>query len=185
MWTLQLTWKLLIAHLQLDGLYQPNARLAARMVTHRMATCLPSQAGLHEVWGGVKPDVARDAHARAIGETVDSCLQEAGVHPQDLTAVAVTVGPGLALCLLVGAPSGPCSGTCACGVLQASRFRKGPARLARLLQPFLYILCRLNSTSTLTLFRQLSSFPWHQQLSEVQQQQPWLKEQNLFLFCRP
>jgi N6-L-threonylcarbamoyladenine synthase len=59
------------------------------------------QAGLHEVWGGVKPDVARDAHAAAITGTVDGCLEDAGVKPQDLTAVAVTVGPGLSICLQV------------------------------------------------------------------------------------
>jgi hypothetical protein len=63
---------------------------------------LPLQAGLHEVWGGVKPDVARDAHAAAITGTVDGCLEDAGVKPQDLTAVAVTVGPGLSICLQVG-----------------------------------------------------------------------------------
>eukprot|EP00967_Tisochrysis_lutea_P019192 scaffold21774_cov18-Tisochrysis_lutea.AAC.3 len=57
------------------------------------------QAGLHEQYGGVKPDVARDAHAAAICSTVDGCLQDAGISAADLTAVAVTVGPGLSLCL--------------------------------------------------------------------------------------
>jgi hypothetical protein len=46
--------------------------------------------------------VARDAHAAAITSTVDAALEEAGVTPQQLTAVAVTVGPGLSLCLQVG-----------------------------------------------------------------------------------
>lgn len=59
------------------------------------------QAGLHEQFGGIKPDVARDAHARAIHDTVSGCLKEAGVEPGQLTAVAVTVGPGLSLCLQV------------------------------------------------------------------------------------
>ena len=59
------------------------------------------QAGLHEQYGGVKPDVARDAHASAIQQTIESCLEEAGIKPEDLTAVAVTVGPGLSLCLQV------------------------------------------------------------------------------------
>ncbi|KAJ9518694.1 hypothetical protein QJQ45_018726 [Haematococcus lacustris] len=63
---------------------------------------IASQVGLHEVWGGVKPDVARDAHAAAITATVDDCLAAAGVAPHQLTAVAVTVGPGLSLCLQVG-----------------------------------------------------------------------------------
>lgn len=69
-----------------------------RVLAHRIA----SQAGLHEQYGGVKPDVARDAHAAAIKDTVDGCLAEAGIKPEQLSAVAVTVGPGLSLCLQVG-----------------------------------------------------------------------------------
>jgi len=68
------------------------------VLAHKIA----SQAGLHEQYGGVKPDVARDAHAAAICSTVDGCLQDAGISAADLTAVAVTVGPGLSLCLQVG-----------------------------------------------------------------------------------
>lgn len=68
---------------------------------HPPASPLLPQTGLHEQYGGVKPDVARDAHAAAITSTVDAALQEAGVTPQQLTAVAVTVGPGLSLCLQV------------------------------------------------------------------------------------
>ncbi|KAG2422119.1 hypothetical protein HXX76_016266 [Chlamydomonas incerta] len=65
-----------------------------------------SQTGLHEQYGGVKPDVARQAHAAAILATVDGALAAAGLHPRDLTAVAVTAGPGLALCLQVGVQHG-------------------------------------------------------------------------------
>ncbi len=50
----------------------------------------------------MKPDAARDAHAASITGTVDSCLAKAGITPNQLTAVAVTVGPGLSLCLQVG-----------------------------------------------------------------------------------
>lgn len=41
-----------------------------------MLRCM-TQAGLHEQYGGVKPDVARDAHAEAIhstGVTVCDCV---------------------------------------------------------------------------------------------------------------
>ncbi|KAG1680973.1 hypothetical protein FOA52_009932 [Chlamydomonas sp. UWO 241] len=68
--------------------------------------CIASQAGLHEQYGGVKPDVARDAHAAAIQATVDTCLAEAGIEAGQLTAVAATVGPGLSLCLQVGVQHG-------------------------------------------------------------------------------
>ena len=68
------------------------------------------QTGLHEQYGGVKPDVARDAHAAAITSTVASCMEEAGVTPADLTAVAVTIGPGLSLCLQVRLGGGGLAG---------------------------------------------------------------------------
>lgn len=67
-----------------------------------LAQKLASQADIHEQYGGVKPDAARDAHANAITSTVDDCLFEANITVDDLDAVAVTVGPGLALCLQVG-----------------------------------------------------------------------------------
>lgn len=79
--------------------------------THAHSTTFYAQAGLHEQYGGVKPDVARDAHARAICSTVDACFTEAKMSAADLTAVAVTVGPGLSLCLQVGG-----SVVCVCGV---------------------------------------------------------------------
>jgi tRNA A37 threonylcarbamoyltransferase TsaD len=33
--------------------------------------------------------------------TVDEAIREAGIQPQQLSAVAVTIGPGLSLCLQV------------------------------------------------------------------------------------
>ncbi len=49
------------------------------------------------------PNLARDAHAAAIDRTVDSALAAAGLVPEQLSAVAVTIGPGLGLCLRVRA----------------------------------------------------------------------------------
>mmetsp|Transcript_29259 Transcript_29259/g.57441 ORF Transcript_29259/g.57441 Transcript_29259/m.57441 type:complete len:845 (-) Transcript_29259:111-2645(-) len=70
------------------------------ILSHEIA----SQKGMHEEFGGVKPDVARQAHAAAIEGTVERCLQAAGVSEGRvaLSAVGVTVGPGLSLCLQVG-----------------------------------------------------------------------------------
>jgi len=59
------------------------------------------QVGLHEQYGGVKPDVAQAAHAAAIQATVDGAIAAAGISPDQLSAVAVTIGPGLSLCLQV------------------------------------------------------------------------------------
>ena len=63
---------------------------------------LASQAGVHECWGGVVPRLAQEAHKAAIDATVEEALRRANVQPADLSAVAVTVGPGLSLCLEVG-----------------------------------------------------------------------------------
>ena len=62
---------------------------------------LASQAGVHEVWGGVVPRLAQEAHRNAIDQTVTEALRRSGVSPEQLTAVAVTVGPGLSMCLEV------------------------------------------------------------------------------------
>merc|ERR1719506_3140246 len=67
-----------------------------------LGEALASQAGIHEAWGGVVPRLAQEAHRGAIDQTVEEALQRSGVKPEELTAVAVTVGPGLGLCLEVG-----------------------------------------------------------------------------------
>ena len=67
-----------------------------------VAQCIASQAAVHAEWGGVVPKLAQEEHAKAIKGTVDSCLEKANISPKDLSAISVTVGPGLALCLLVG-----------------------------------------------------------------------------------
>ena len=63
---------------------------------------LASQAGVHEAYGGVVPRLAQQAHREAIDATVDEALRRAGVSAAELTAIAVTVGPGLSMCLEVG-----------------------------------------------------------------------------------
>jgi tRNA threonylcarbamoyl adenosine modification protein TsaD len=67
-----------------------------------VAQCIASQASVHSEWGGVVPKLAQEEHAKAIKGTVDACLEKASISPSQLSAIAVTVGPGLALCLLVG-----------------------------------------------------------------------------------
>ena len=64
---------------------------------------IASQAELHEEWGGVMPGIARDAHAEALNRTIAEALDRAGLQSvADVDAVAVTVGPGLEICLRVG-----------------------------------------------------------------------------------
>jgi N6-L-threonylcarbamoyladenine synthase len=57
---------------------------------------------VHEVYGGVVPELAARAHLTRIDEVVDAALGQAGAGPGDLDAIAVTAGPGLIGALLVG-----------------------------------------------------------------------------------
>jgi N6-L-threonylcarbamoyladenine synthase len=57
---------------------------------------------VHEVFGGVVPELAARAHLRTVDEVVDAALAQAGIGLRDVDAFAVTVGPGLIGALLVG-----------------------------------------------------------------------------------
>jgi N6-L-threonylcarbamoyladenine synthase len=56
----------------------------------------------HSQYGGVVPEIAAREHLRAIAPVVRKALADAGIKPDDLDAIAVTQGPGLAGALLVG-----------------------------------------------------------------------------------
>ncbi|KAK1859453.1 hypothetical protein I4F81_002049 [Pyropia yezoensis] len=58
---------------------------------------------VHRAFGGVVPSLARDAHAAAIGRVVADALAAAGLAADEVDAVGVTAGPGLEVCLRVGA----------------------------------------------------------------------------------
>ncbi|KFM28237.1 putative tRNA N6-adenosine threonylcarbamoyltransferase, mitochondrial [Auxenochlorella protothecoides] len=76
------------------GIVSPDGRI--------LGASLAGQAAIHAAWGGVVPNLAQEAHAAAMEGCIAEALDQAGVRPQDLAAVAVTVGPGLSLCLKVG-----------------------------------------------------------------------------------
>ncbi len=61
-----------------------------------------SQVELHRQYGGVFPEMASRQHVIAITPAVEQAMNEAGARWNDLAAVAVTHGPGLAGSLLVG-----------------------------------------------------------------------------------
>jgi N6-L-threonylcarbamoyladenine synthase len=67
-----------------------------------LSNVLSSQVGLHARFGGVVPEVAARAHVEAIRSLTHRALTDAGIHPDDLDAVAATEGPGLVGALLVG-----------------------------------------------------------------------------------
>ena len=61
-----------------------------------------SQIDLHELYGGVVPEIASRAHMEACDRVVDQAAREAGMTLQDMDALAVTKGPGLVGALLTG-----------------------------------------------------------------------------------
>ena len=67
-----------------------------------LSNVVASQVDLHAPYGGVFPEVASRAHVEVISAVVQQALEEAEVGYDDLAAVAVTRGPGLAGSLLVG-----------------------------------------------------------------------------------
>ena len=70
---------------------------------HELLTdAVASSVDEHARFGGVVPEVASRAHLEAMIPTFERALANAGVRAQDVDAVAVTAGPGLAGALLVG-----------------------------------------------------------------------------------
>ena len=67
-----------------------------------LSTVLASQIDAHARFGGVVPEVAARAHVEAIRPMVHLALRQAGVHSDQLDAVAATRGPGLVGALMVG-----------------------------------------------------------------------------------
>lgn len=67
-----------------------------------MSNVVASQTELHERYGGVFPEMASRQHIRAITPVLREALAQAKVGWDDLDAIAVVHGPGLAGSLLVG-----------------------------------------------------------------------------------
>ena len=61
-----------------------------------------SSQGVHDAFGGVVPEIASRHHLTQINVVIDDALARAQVTLDDVTAVAVTQGPGLVGALLVG-----------------------------------------------------------------------------------
>ena len=70
--------------------------------SHIRSNVVASQVELHAPYGGIVPELASRRHIEAIQPVLDRALADAGVALKDLSALAVTVGPGLVGSLLVG-----------------------------------------------------------------------------------
>ena len=68
-----------------------------------LSSVVSSQVDLHARYGGVVPEIASRAHVELLTPAVAQALVESGIEgSHQLSAVAATVGPGLAGALLVG-----------------------------------------------------------------------------------
>jgi N6-L-threonylcarbamoyladenine synthase len=67
-----------------------------------LADAVASSVEEHARFGGVVPEVASRAHLEAMVPTVHLALEQAGLRLDQVDAIAVTAGPGLAGALLVG-----------------------------------------------------------------------------------
>ncbi|WP_232699932.1 tRNA (adenosine(37)-N6)-threonylcarbamoyltransferase complex transferase subunit TsaD [Brevibacillus daliensis] len=70
--------------------------------TKILSNVIASQAEIHKRFGGVVPEVASRCHVESITLTIEEALQEADKTWDDISAIAVTYGPGLVGALLVG-----------------------------------------------------------------------------------
>ena len=67
-----------------------------------LSNVISSQIALHTQYGGVVPELASRKHIEKINQVIGAALSEAGMPLPEMTAVAVTYGPGLVGALLVG-----------------------------------------------------------------------------------
>jgi len=67
-----------------------------------LSNVISSQIVLHTLYGGVVPEIASRKHIEKINQVIEQALSDAGVKLTDITAIAVTYGPGLVGALLVG-----------------------------------------------------------------------------------
>lgn len=67
-----------------------------------LSNVISSQIALHTLYGGVVPEIASRKHIEKINQVIEEALQKAGRTLEEMTAIAVTYGPGLVGALLVG-----------------------------------------------------------------------------------
>ena len=70
--------------------------------TTLLANIIASSMDEHAVFGGVVPEIAARAHLEAMRATIEAAVAEANIRLDDLDAIAVAAGPGLAGALMVG-----------------------------------------------------------------------------------
>lgn len=70
--------------------------------TEEISTVVLSQMNTHAIYGGVVPEIASRMHIENITIVIEEALNKANMKMEDITAIAVTYGPGLIGSLLIG-----------------------------------------------------------------------------------
>jgi N6-L-threonylcarbamoyladenine synthase len=73
-----------------------------KLSNYLLAEVLSSQTALHALYGGVVPELAAREHLQNFSPLLATLLERSGIALNQIEAVAVTQGPGLKGCLLVG-----------------------------------------------------------------------------------
>lgn len=66
------------------------------------ANVISSQIAVHQKYGGVMPEIASRLHLENVGCVIDEAIKTSGIKMEDVSAIAVTRGPGLIGALHVG-----------------------------------------------------------------------------------
>ncbi len=75
---------------------------AAVLLGKKVLSNVTANQSVHEIYGGVVPELASRAHQQNIVPVVDTALKKAGISASQLDGIAYTRGPGLMGSLLVG-----------------------------------------------------------------------------------
>ena len=67
-----------------------------------LSNIINTQIDIHEIYGGVVPEIASRNHIENISAVYKKAIEEAGITSEDIDIVSVTYGPGLVGALLVG-----------------------------------------------------------------------------------
>jgi N6-L-threonylcarbamoyladenine synthase len=88
--------------LAIESSCDETAAAVVQRGSRTLSSVVASQIATHARYGGVVPELASREHLRAIVPVVRAALSQAKLSLNDLDAIAVTSGPGLAGALLVG-----------------------------------------------------------------------------------
>jgi N6-L-threonylcarbamoyladenine synthase len=75
---------------------------AAILKNNTILSNIIARQDVHELYGGVVPELASRAHQQNIVPVVDAAIKKAGISKEQIDAIAFTRGPGLMGSLIVG-----------------------------------------------------------------------------------